>query len=90
MSVKLRNKRGQNTAEYLILLVLVAVGSIGIFSFFGDTLHDQVQNVAAAITGDSSLTATTNTDTDVQKVRGKGIGMGISKDQIKRFGENTK
>lgn len=48
---QLHSKRGQNTAEYIILLVLVAVGSIGVFQLFGDATKRQIGGAVAALTG---------------------------------------
>lgn len=50
----IRNKLGQNTAEYILMLVLVAVGSIGVFTVFGATMRNQAASVVAAFGGDSA------------------------------------
>lgn len=75
MKTNLRKKLGQNTAEYLIMLTLVAVGSIGLFSMFGKTLRQKVAVVAAAINGDGGkfTTAKGNADstTDASMTRAK-------------------
>ena len=44
---------GQSTAEYLIILVLVSIGSIGIMSVFGTSVRQQLSNVVSAFTGSS-------------------------------------
>ncbi len=61
--VSLRSKRGQNTAEYLIMLTLVAIGSIGLMTAFGKTIQSKIAYVSAAISGnegeyDAAKTAT--------------------------------
>lgn len=53
MKASLKNKKGQNTAEYMIMLTLVAVASIGLFSVFGQTMRQKVSQVANAIGGNS-------------------------------------
>ena len=53
-SKSLKKKLGQNTAEYLIMLTLVAVGSIGLFSVFGKTLRHKISYVTAAISGETA------------------------------------
>ena len=53
-SQALKKKLGQNTAEYLIMLTLVAVASIGLFSVFGKTLRNKIAYVSAAISGDTT------------------------------------
>ena len=51
----LKKKLGQNTAEYLIMLTLVAVGSIGLVTAFGKTIHTKLAYLSAAISGDTAL-----------------------------------
>ncbi len=50
----LHTKLGQNTAEYLIMLTLVAVGSIAVMSVFGKTVKEKIGMVTAAIGGDDA------------------------------------
>jgi len=53
-----RRVRGQGLSEYLIIVGLVAVGSITVIGLFGDTVDAQVASVATALTGaDSDSTA---------------------------------
>jgi Flp pilus assembly pilin Flp len=52
--VQLKSKRGQNTAEYLIMLTLVAIGSIGLMTAFGKTIQSKIAYVSAAIAGDEN------------------------------------
>lgn len=59
----LKKKLGQNTAEYLIMLTLVAVASIGLFSVFGKTLRNKIAYVSAAISGDTTHYTETQTNT---------------------------
>ena len=49
--VQLKSKRGQNTAEYLIMLTLVAIGSIGLMTAFGKTIQSKIAYVSSAIAG---------------------------------------
>ncbi|MCO4792365.1 MAG: hypothetical protein KC493_01540 [Bacteriovoracaceae bacterium] len=51
---KIKKIKGQNTAEYLILLVLIAVGSIGVSSYFGKTLEQKMTQVTSAISGNTA------------------------------------
>lgn len=55
MKANLNSKKGQNTAEYLIMLTLVAVASIGLFSVFGQTLRQKVAMVSGAISGNTTV-----------------------------------
>ena len=47
-------QRGQNTAEYLIMLTLVAIGSIALMTMFGKTIQAKIAYVSAAIAGDAT------------------------------------
>lgn len=64
----LKKIAGQNTAEYLVLLVLIAVGTIGITSYFGKSIEQKMSQVTSAISGndagvDSGRAAAINTAT---------------------------
>lgn len=52
--VQLKSKRGQNTAEYLIMLTLVAIGSIGLMTAFGKTIQSKIAYVSSAIAGNEA------------------------------------
>ena len=83
--------RGQSTAEYLIILVLVSIGSIGIMSIFGKSVRQQLSNVVAAFTGSSTDVISAS---DLQKNAheanrraSQGVSMkGIDKTEIEEFG----
>ena len=47
----LRNKRGQGMSEYLIILALVAIATIGAVIFFADNVREQISNLAEEIAG---------------------------------------
>lgn len=47
----MQRQRGQNTAEYLIMLTLVAIGSIGLLTAFGKQIQAKLFYVAAALSG---------------------------------------
>ena len=63
----LRNKKGQGMSEYLIILALVAIATIGAVIFFADNVREQISNLAEEIGGvDATLDAVavgTRTDT---------------------------
>jgi Flp pilus assembly pilin Flp len=52
----LRNKKGQGMSEYLIILALVAIATIGAVIFFADNVRMQIQNLATEIAGDEGDT----------------------------------
>ena len=47
----LRNKKGQGMSEYLIILALVAIATIGAVIFFADNVREQISNLAEEIAG---------------------------------------
>ncbi len=50
---QLQSQRGQTMLEYLLLIALIAVGSIGIVTILGDTLRVKIQNAANRLAGES-------------------------------------
>lgn len=51
-------KRGQNTAEYMLLLLLIGGGSIIAFKTFGKGIINRFASVTSIITGGEAVTAT--------------------------------
>ena len=45
----LKDKRGLSTVEYIIILVLIAVGGIQLWSSFGDTLEGKITDSTTAV-----------------------------------------
>jgi hypothetical protein len=88
MKVNLNSKKGQNTAEYLIMLTLVAVASIGLFSVFGQTLRQRIAMVSGAISGNTTVYTAGQTGADTASstasTRGAAdVGMnGIGSDEL--------
>ncbi|MBW8183133.1 Flp family type IVb pilin [Shewanella nanhaiensis] len=72
----LKNKqRGQGMTEYIIIVALIAVSAIGVYSFFGQTIRNQVAGLSSEMSGQdanaqitaaqgSAADATTNADED--------------------------
>ena len=52
----LRGKKGQGMSEYLIILALVAIATIGAVIFFADNVREQISNLAEEIAGDDAAT----------------------------------
>ncbi len=46
------NKKGQGMSEYLIILALVAIATIGAVIFFADNVREQIANIAQELTGE--------------------------------------
>ncbi len=51
---KLRSRKGQGMSEYLIILALVAIASIGAVIFFADNVRDQISTIAEELGGTDS------------------------------------
>lgn len=56
-SLTASRERGQGMSEYIIVVALIAVASIGVFAAFGTTIKHQVAGLAAEISGNSADTA---------------------------------
>lgn len=48
---------GQGMTEYIIIVALIAIAAIAAYSFFGDTLRNQVGGMASEMAGQSGGTA---------------------------------
>lgn len=47
-------QQGQGMTEYIIVLALVAIAAIGVYSFLGKSVRNQVAGVAQEISGNSA------------------------------------
>jgi Flp pilus assembly pilin Flp len=47
---------GQGMTEYIIIVAVIAIGSIAVYSYFGDTLRNQTSAAATALAGESGKT----------------------------------
>ena len=53
----LARQAGQGISEYLIIVALIAVASIGVVGLMGDTVNNQMASMAMEISGQSGATA---------------------------------
>jgi len=65
--MKTSMKKGQTMVEYIIIVGLIAISLIGIFTFFGKTLHKKVKGA-----GESLTTETSNDTYDENKIKSLG------------------
>ncbi|GIU45258.1 hypothetical protein TUM4438_18330 [Shewanella sairae] len=56
-------QRGQGMTEYIIIVALIAVSAIGVYSFFGKTIRNQVAGLSAEMSGKDSSGQITNAQT---------------------------
>lgn len=54
MMRSLRSRKGQGMSEYLIILALVAIATIGAVIFFADNVREQISNLAEEIAGNDA------------------------------------
>ncbi|MCK8106528.1 pilus assembly protein [Pseudoalteromonas sp. 2CM41L] len=47
-------QKGQGLTEYLIIVALIAVSAIGVYSFFGKTIRNQVSALSSEVSGKNS------------------------------------
>jgi hypothetical protein len=57
-SSQLKGKRGQNTAEYMLLLLLIGGGSVFAFKMFGKGIINRFASVTSIMTGGAAVTGT--------------------------------
>jgi len=60
MLMKLRGKRGQGMAEYVIVVALVGIACIGVVALFGDNVRALFATAGNALAGNESTKAITN------------------------------
>ncbi|MCL1861022.1 MAG: pilus assembly protein [Proteobacteria bacterium] len=51
---------GQGMTEYIIIVAVIAVASIAVYSYFGDTLRYQTAAAAKALSGQDGAAETSN------------------------------
>lgn len=59
--MNLKRKRGQNTAEYMLLLLLIGGGSIIAFKTFGKGIINRFASVTSIVTGGQAIGMDANT-----------------------------
>ena len=71
---------GQGMTEYIIIVALIAIAAIAAYSFFGDTVRQQVGNMAAELGGSSG---------DAGAAKGKGDAALTAGGKESRLGDYT-
>lgn len=57
-AIRSKNKLGQNTAEYMLLLLLIGGGSIMAFKVFGRGIINRFASVTSIVTGGTASNTT--------------------------------
>lgn len=78
-SNKIKNhEKGQGMTEYIVILALVVISAIGVYSFLGKTLRNQVAGIAKEISGQSAqqeLTEAKNAATEAAAKAKQNYGL---------------
>ncbi len=82
----LARQRGQGMSEYIIIVALIAVVSIGVFAAFGSTIRHQVAGMAAEMAGKDSSTEITAAGTAADDASTKAS----TKRTMKDYGEDNR
>lgn len=77
--VKKIKEKGQGMTEYIIIVALIAVSAIGVYSFFGKTVRNQVAGLSAEVSGQSAnsqITAAQGAASSADGVANKDYNLG--------------
>jgi len=77
---RLLKQIGQGMTEYIIIVALIAIAAIAAYSFFGDTVRQQVGNMAAELGGGTG---------DAAKAKEKGMESFAAGTEEERLGDYT-
>ncbi|HND84451.1 MAG TPA: Flp family type IVb pilin [Pseudobdellovibrionaceae bacterium] len=78
-----RSQRGQGLTEYIIIVALIAVGSIGLVRLVGGNINTQFGKVANALAGQNSrLNARTASQDDVRQKNLSNFMTGATSDEV--------
>lgn len=61
-----KRQLGQGMTEYIIIVALIAVSAIGVYSFFGKTIRNQVSALATEVSGEDSGTNIDNAQSSAE------------------------
>jgi len=67
-------KKGQSTAEYIIIIALVAIGSIAVITVFGNQVRDVYRAAVEQLSGDNTAQVDSNIGAGANNHVNKGIG----------------
>ncbi|GGI67971.1 hypothetical protein GCM10007978_02040 [Shewanella hanedai] len=86
------NHLGQGMTEYIIIVALIAVSAIGVYSFFGQTVRNQVAGISSEVSGvDSSaqITAAKGSATEATTVANKDYNLGNYNEGANKASDGT-
>jgi Flp pilus assembly pilin Flp len=91
MSVKYQ--KGQGMTEYIIIVALIAVSAIGVYSFFGQTIRNQVAGLSSEIAGkdaSAQITAAGTSATNADSVAKENYNLSNYNDGANKSAAGTK
>lgn len=65
--MSLRNSRGQSLVEYLVIVAIIAIGSIAVIRSLGETIYVRFANITQALQGKESNLQTNEINADEYK-----------------------
>ncbi|MFT5235208.1 MAG: Flp pilus assembly pilin Flp [Shewanella sp.] len=90
--MKKLNHLGQGMTEFIIIVALIAVAAIGVYSFFGQTVRNQVAGLSSEMSGvDSSgqITAAKGSAASATTVAEKDYNLGNYNEGANKAGDGT-
>lgn len=72
-NLKKRIQRGQAIVEYIILVVIIALGSLFVLANFSDRLRDMITGVTVTLGGEEDATADRSSLDIVQELDKTGV-----------------
>ncbi len=78
---KKSTKRGQGMTEYIIIVALIAIATIGVVTLFGDNIRMLFSASADALSGDTSVTP--------DSVANRKAGKPLQKKTLENFSEKN-
>ena len=70
---KMRAQRGQAIVEYIILVVIIALGALFVLANFSDRLRDMITGVTVTLGGEEDATADRSSLDIVQELDKTGV-----------------
>ena len=81
---RLGRQLGQGMTEYIIIVAVIAIGSIAVYTLYGDVLRNQTAAASVALSGESG-------DSEMSSARNTALAARMEADvgkDMKNFAEN--
>ena len=77
----LKRQKGQGMTEYIIIVALIAIATIGIVTIFGNNLRELFRASADALTGNTNVQVNSTAPGEGDKI--------VEREGLRDFGENA-